>query len=165
MFCEPQKTSLLVLVLLLSLAVSGSLDAYGAAPPKDSQGFVGMPFGGGDEDADYDLCPHGVRVVQMFMASWQAKDYNTMYELIDDASKQDYSFMDAKFDFQFMPYEEYRISSIRKKGDNFEFILSSGSWTNGDKEIKKMLISGKNFKVIMSSRGKVFKESAEHYFR
>lgn len=124
---------------------------------------VGMPFGA-SEDANVELCPMGARAVNTFIAAWQTEDYETMYAMLDEESRKDYSFEDAKFDFQFLEFKEYAISSVRKRGDNFEFILSHGDWKDGDKDIRKMIISGKTFRIMMTSRGSPFKNSAESYF-
>jgi len=124
--------------------------------------MIGIPMGK-DEELDIDICPGGVQTIQLFMEAWRRSDYKVMYELLDETSKKDYSFNDAKFDFQFMTYKEYKLSSIRRRGDNFVFILSYGSWQYGDKEIRKALISGETFKIIMTSRGQVFEKSLESY--
>jgi len=100
----------------------------------------------------------------MFLAAWQNNDHRAMYELLDDSSKTDYSFEDARFDFQFMEFKPYRISSARKSGGDFEFVLSYGDWKSGDKEVRKLIIDGKTYKIKMPSRGTVFKESVESYF-
>jgi len=125
---------------------------------------VGMPFGGGEEDADIELCPMGARTVNTFLAAWQTEDYETMYAMLDDESRKDYPFEDARFDFQFMEFKAYAISSVRRSGDDFEFILSHGDWKDGDKDIRKMIISGKTFRIIMTSRGSPFKRSVDSYF-
>ena len=130
----------------------------------DENAMMGMPIGGGSEEADLDLCPHGARVVGMFLAAWQKEDYRTMYNLLDDKSKENYSFEQARFNFQFLKFKPYRVSSVRRSGEDFEFILSYGDWKDGDKDVKKMLISGKTFKIIMSTGNSPFKKSAASYF-
>ncbi len=124
---------------------------------------VGMPIGGGSEEADFDLCPHGARVVVMFLEAWQKEDYGMMYSLLDNESKEGYPFEQARLDFQFLEFKPYTISSVRKTGENFEFILSYGDWKTGDKDIKKMIISGRTFKVIMPTKSSPFKRSLEQY--
>ncbi len=119
---------------------------------------MGMPFGGA-EDTGLDECPQGVSVIRMFMTAWYENDYDKMYALLDEESKREYSFEQARFDFQFLEFKEYRISSVRKDGENFEFILSHGDWKDGNKDIKKMIISGRTFKIIMPTRNSPFKES------
>ncbi|MDP8298354.1 MAG: hypothetical protein P9L88_00385 [Candidatus Tantalella remota] len=118
-----------------------------------------MMFGGDDREPPEEICPEGTKTVSIFLQAMQKKDYPVMYELIDDSSKEGYSLDEAKFDFQFMEVKEYRISSARKKGDDFEFILASGDWKDGDKDIKKMIIDGRTFKVIMPRKGTFFKDS------
>lgn len=113
-----------------------------------------------DEDA-YELCPEGINVVGMFLAVWKEGQYAAMYKLIDDESKKGYSFDEAKFDLQFLKFKPYTISAVRKSGENFEFFLSYGDWKTGDKDLRKMLISGKTFKIIMPQRGVLFKRSAD----
>ena len=136
-----------------------------AGPPSgDGDMAMGMPFGVGSEAAEVDLCPQGAMVVEAFLAAWRAEDFKTMYELIDDESKKDYPFEQARFDFQFMEFKEYKISSVREDGDNFEFFLSYGDWKDGDKDMKKMIINGKTFKIIMPTRNSPFKESIDKYF-
>ena len=127
--------------------------------------MVGFPIGeGAYSQADLDLCPQGTRVVYAFLEAWRNRDYKAMYSLIDKESKADYPYSEAVLDFEFMEYHEYNISSVRQKGENFEFILSAGDWKYGDKEIRKVLISGYSFKIIMSSRGNVLERSADSYF-
>lgn len=138
--------------------------AHGGFNVDDDSMMMGIPVGGGSESADVSICPQGARVVEIFMSAWENSDYVTMYALLDDQSKEDYSFEDAKFDFQFMEYKRYNISSVRRDGDDFEFILSSGDWQDGNKDTKKIIIGGKSFKIITPSRGSVFKRSADSYF-
>lgn len=148
-------------VLLFFLSALSPGPAF-AGYDADSGGMMGVPVNlGGSTEVDLSVCPQGARVVEMFLAAWEKGDFKTMYLLIDDASKAGYPFEDAKFDFQFMEKMDYTISSIRRSGSNFEFILSAGDWKDGDKAIKKMLVSGKSFKIIMPSRGSFFKNSAE----
>ncbi|RKY42696.1 MAG: hypothetical protein DRP85_02170 [Candidatus Makaraimicrobium thalassicum] len=139
------------------------VNSYGAVS-IDEDAMMGIPLGGGVEEADLDLCPQGARVIDIFMDAWREGDYRLMYELLDDESKKDYPFEEARFNFQFLEFKQYRISSIRKTGGNFEFILSYGDWRDGDKVMKKMIISGRTFKIIMPTRSSPFKESAEGYF-
>lgn len=127
--------------------------------------MMGFPIGeGAYSQADLDLCPQGARVIYTFLEAWRNRDYRTMYSLIDDNSKSDYPYNEAVLDFEFMEFREYNISSIRQKGQNFEFILSAGDWKYGDKEIRKVLISGYSYKILMNSRGNVFERSADSYF-
>ncbi len=154
-------------VLTYLVCVTGCFSvfpAYGGFNTDEDSMMMGIPVGGGSEPVDVGICPQGARVVEIFMSAWENSDYVTMYALLDDRSKEDYSFEDAKFDFQFLEYKRYNISSVRRDGDNFEFLLSSGDWQDGDKDTKKIIISGKSFKVIMPSRGSIFKRSAESYF-
>jgi hypothetical protein len=126
--------------------------------------LMGIPFGGTDDSSYMDICPQGTRVVMAFLKAWSNKDYETMYYLLDEASRKDYSLDEARFDFEFLEFKEYSISSVRQEGDNYEFILSYGDWRYGDKDIKKLLISGNSFKIIMLSPGVFFKSSVENYF-
>lgn len=125
---------------------------------------LGLPVGGGSEEADVDICPEGATTVGRFLYAWKNDDLKGMYEQIDEESMQDYPFEEAKFDLQFLEFKPYKLSSIRKNGENFEFILTYGDWKDGDKETKKILISGESFKIIMPSRGTFFKESIDSYF-
>ena len=145
----------LLTVFVLLLAVSSA--AYSGPIP-------GLALGGGEEEANLDLCPQGVLVVNQFLRAWQAGDYRTMYELIDDKSKEDYTYEQAAFDFQFLEFREYTISSVRRSGDDFEMILSYGDWKDGEKEVVKMLIDGMTFKIIMQASNSPFKRSLDSYF-
>ncbi|MFH1552523.1 MAG: hypothetical protein ABID83_02645 [Candidatus Omnitrophota bacterium] len=153
-----------VLFFLAALAVCAPLaNSDGTISMENGMG-VGLPLGGGAEEADLELCPQGVRVVGMFFGAWQNEDYRAMYELLDDESKQGYPFEQARLDFQFLKFKEYGISSIKKSGGNFEFFLSYGDWKDGNKDMKKMIISGKTFKIIMPTKNSPFKESVDNYF-
>jgi len=124
----------------------------------------GMLLGGGDEDPDLDLCPAGANVIYMFLTAWENGDYSIMYSLLDDASKKDYPFEEAEFDFRMLAFKPYKINSVRKKGEDFVFILSYGNWRDGDKDLRKMIISGRTYKLIMSTRKSIFEKSAADYF-
>ncbi len=154
-------------VLTCLVCVTGCFSvfpAYGGFNVDEDSMMMGIPVGGGSEAVDVSICPQGARVVEIFISAWEKSDHVTMYALLDDRSKEDYSFEDAKFDFQFMEYKRYNVSSVRRDGENFEFLLSSGDWQDGDKDTKKMVISGRSFKIIMPSRGSIFKKSADSYF-
>ncbi|MFQ5952234.1 MAG: hypothetical protein ACE5JK_02395 [Candidatus Omnitrophota bacterium] len=125
---------------------------------------IGMPFGGGTEEADLSLCPMGATVINNFLMAWKVEDYETMYNLYDDESKKDYPFAQAKFDLRMLEYKPFTISSVRKDGDNFEFLLSHGDWKDGDKVLRKVIINGESFKIIKQSGNSPFKRSAEDYF-
>jgi len=124
---------------------------------------LGFPVGGGGEEANLDICPIGAQVVRSFLSAWRHEDYKTMYALLDDDSKKDYSFKEATLDFRFLEYKPYEISTVKKVGENFEFIISTGSWREGTKDLKKMIISGKTNKIIMPTRNSPFKRSIEEY--
>lgn len=155
-----------IIISCLVVILSASLGRYAVAQnvDVDRNAMMGMPMGAGSEEADRSICPEGARVVDTFMAAWQKGDYKTMYGLLDEKSREGYSYDEARFDFMFMEFKPYNLSSIRKDGDDFEFYFSAGDWKDGDKEVKKMLISGKSFRIIMTSRGEVFKKSADSYF-
>lgn len=130
----------------------------------DMPSMVGLPLGGGAPDAKLDLCPQGARTVGEFLSAWQREDFDTMYALIDSKSKEDYSLKEAGLDFQFLEFKPYVISSVRKIGDDFEFLLTYGEWKYGDKDLIKMLIDGRTFKIIMTQPGHPFTRSAASYF-
>lgn len=159
-----RNASVVLACLVTALACFCVPSAYGGFNVDNDSMMMGIPVGGGSESVDVSMCPQGARVVEIFMSAWENSDYVTMYALLDDRSKEDYSFEDAKFDFQFMEYRRYSISSVRRDEDDFEFILSSGDWQDGDKDTKKMIISGRSFKIITPSRGSIFKRSADSYF-
>ena len=143
-------------VLFFPISVSGE-----ALNVQDMS--VGLPIGGGSDDPDYELCPKGVRVVNAFIDAWKKGDQTAMYDLLDDKAKESYSRQQAIFDFRLLVYKPYIISSIKRRGDDFEFILTSGSWQEGDKELRKMIINGMSGKVMMPTRNSPFKRSAEDY--
>ena len=116
------------------------------------------------EEVNFEICPQGARNVQLFLGAWGKGDYETMYLLLDKESIGNRSLDDLKFTFQFLEYKEYQISAIRKSGENFDFMLSFGKWRHGDKDVKKMLVSGKNFKIIMQSFDSPFKTSIVNNF-
>ena len=130
----------------------------------EDRSMLSIPFSGKTEEVDYKLCPKGVQVINMFLNAWQVFDIETMYELIDDESKKKYTLEQARFDFYFLEFKEYVINGIKKYNNDFMFILSYGDWQDGDKEVKKIIISGKTFKIIMYKKGSPFKESAVDYF-
>ena len=130
----------------------------------DNMGMgMGIPIGGDEGDRGLDLCPMGVSIVNTFIAAWERGDLQGMYDLIDNDSKKDYPFTQARFDFMMLEFKPYTISSVRKDGENFEFLLTYGDWTDGDKDMKKMIISGKTFKIIMPTKTSPFKKSAGDY--
>ncbi|MDD4957169.1 MAG: hypothetical protein PHH49_03225 [Candidatus Omnitrophica bacterium] len=151
-----------VVFLLLFMVVVTM--AHSEISMEDGDMMLGVPLGGSGDGPDYDLCPQAVSVVTQFLNAWQRSDYQTMYELIDEESKVDYTFEDAKLDFQFVPFKPYTISSIRQSGDDFEFILTYGNWKSGDKALEKMILSGRTFKVKMPTRNSFFKKSLDAYF-
>ena len=125
---------------------------------------MGFPLGGMSEDADLDLCPMGAHVIRLFLEAWEKEDFKAMYELIDDSSKEGYPFEQARLDLMLLKFKPYTISQVRKDGDDFEFILSHGNWQDGDKELRKMMISGETYKIIMPTKNSPFKKSAESYY-
>jgi len=147
-----------LLLLLITLVSQSNLAAQ-----DDGSGLnvgdlgIGIPWGGGVDEND--ICPQGTRVVQGFLAAWKVEDYSTMYELIYEKSKKDYSLEEARFDFQFVEFREYRISAVRKSGKNFEFFLSHGDWKDGNKDLVKMMIDGDSYMIIMPQRGSFFRKS------
>jgi len=116
-----------------------------------------------EAEADISLCPQGARVIVMFLTAWKNDDYETMYKLLDDNNKKDYTLEQAKFDFQFLTFKEYRISNVKKKESDFEFFLSYGDWRDGNKEVRKMLVNGTTFKIIMLTKNSPFKKSAANF--
>ena len=164
----PRSVRVMICSFLVPAFLTFSGGAVACASMDTEDGGMGMgmgiPLGAFNNDADVDICPHGAKVIGMFLQAWQASDYRTMYELIDDDSKRDYPFEKAKFDFQFAEFKEYRISSVRRNGDNFEFVLSYGDWKNNDKETIKMVVDGESFKVVMPRKGTFYKTSVDSYF-
>lgn len=123
--------------------------------------MVGIPlsaFSSSGEIED-DICPEGTGVIEAFMDAWRRDDYGTMYSLLDEESRARYPFEQAKFEFQFIEFKPYKISSVRKAGEDFEFLLSHGDWRDADKEMKKMIISGSSNKIVLQSDRSFFKRS------
>ncbi|MEA3488972.1 MAG: hypothetical protein U9R44_01335 [Candidatus Omnitrophota bacterium] len=152
-----------LLFLLATFIFTGNDSRAGLSVDNESMG-MGMPFGGVSGEADIDLCPQGAHVISFFLSAWQKGDYKTMYDLIDSKSREGYPFDQARFDFQFLEFKEYKISSVRKSGENFEFMLSYGDWKSGNKELIKFLIDGKTYRIIMLTKNCPFKVSADSYF-
>jgi len=151
------------LLAVLSCFVFGEI-ASAELIMEDGGMGLSMPLWAELDEESYELCPQGVNVVGMFLALWKERRYGDMYKLLDEESIKGYSFREAKFEFQFMKYKRYSISAIRKNGENFEFFLSFGDWKNGDKELRKMMISGKTYKIMMPRRGVFLEKSADSYF-
>ena len=149
---------LIFYLLVLRFPISASGEGFNLQDMS-----MGLPIGGGSDDPDYELCPKGVRVVSTFLDAWKKGDQEAMYDLLDDKAKESYSRQQAIFDFRLLVYKPYTISSIKRSGDDFEFILTSGNWQDGDKELRKMIINGMSGKVIMPSRNSPFKRSTEDY--
>jgi hypothetical protein len=148
-------------VLLSGYFLVNHLTSFAVTRSSNDTTMIGMPMSGffPSTEPEEDICPDGARVVGMFMAAWQQEDYATMYSFLDEESLNDYTFEQAKFDFQFMEFNPYKISSVRRSGEDFEFFLSSGEWRDGDKEMKKMVISGKTYKIILQNNRSFFKRS------
>ena len=136
-----------IIIFVLIFALSGAALSYAQGGDGGGNGLgnigIGMPLGGSGK-VDTSICPQGVNVISAFMQAWKVEDYKAMYSLIDSKSLEDYPFDQARFDFQFMEFKPYKVSSIRKDGDNYEFMLTYGDWKDGDKEMKKVIISGKS---------------------
>ena len=157
-----RKTVILICCFMLFLSALMTENS-GAEVSVDGPMSLGFTLGG-EGESNLELCPEGASVIGMFMYAWKKGDYEAMYKLLDDDSKKDYPFEQAKFDFRMIPFTEYKLSSIRKKGENFEFMLSTGDWQSGDRELVKMIISGKTFKIMMPTKHSPFKESAASYY-
>lgn len=156
-----------IVIFIFIFILSSSTHSYAQRGESSGGGLgdigIGMPIGGSKE-VDTSICPQGVNVLGAFMEAWKVEDYKRMYSLIDSRSLEEYPFDQARFDFQFMEFKPYKISSIRKDGDNYEFMLTHGDWKDGDKEIKKVIISGKSYKIILQKNRSIFKESLASYF-
>ena len=150
------SSALLVLWILI-----GHPTSFAAMTSENDMPMIGVPISGfmPSSAPEEDIGPDGTRVIGMFMGAWQKEDYAAMYSLLDEESLTDYPFEQARFDFQFMEFKPYKISSVRRSGDDFEFFLSSGEWRDGDKEMKKMLVSGKSYKIILQKNRSFFKRS------
>lgn len=162
------KTGSRVAILLVLFLGFSTISFLYAEPTKSNMGLgdmgIGMPIGGGSEKADVSICPQGANVMAMFMEAWKTENYEVMYSLIDSKSLEGYPFEEARFEFQFMEYKPYKVSSIRKDGSNYEFMLTYGDWKDGDKEMKKVIISGRSYKIILQKNRSIFKESLASYF-
>lgn len=153
-------------LIILLFAALFSISAM-AGVNMDSSGPMGLPFSsnmGRKTEVDTSICPAGARTVTNFLKAWKKDDFPAMYDLLTDESKQKYPYDQMRFTFQFLEYREYEIISIRKNGDNFDFIIGAGDWKEGNKDNKKLIIDGKSFKIIMQSMNSPFKESAASHF-
>lgn len=166
-YCIPPliKRSLTGILLILCMIFLIGYNAY-AGTGLDDIMSLGVPFGGSESatEEDLKLSPASTRVIHLFLSAWKKNDYKTMYALIDDASKENYLFEQAKMDFQFQRFKPYKISSVRKNGENFDFILSYGDYKDNDKELKKMMVSGKTFKIMLFFGNTFFKRSISDCF-
>ena len=126
------KFNKLIILILFFLHIS-ILGFAGPSEESPTNLGMGLTLGAGSEGPDLDICPIGVKVITNFLQAWKVDDYDTMYSLIDDSFKKDYTLREAKMDFQFIEFKEYTISRIRQIGQNFEFFLSYGDWKYGDK--------------------------------
>lgn len=156
-----------VMILTGSLLFSVVLTAWAFEDPRgEGTPMMGIPLSAfaSREVIKDDVCPEGTKVIVAFMAAWAVEDYTAMYSLLDGTELDGYTIDEAKIDFRFMEYKPYMISSVRRSGDDFEFLLSYGEWRDGDKEIKKIVISGKTFKIVLQKNRSVFKSSLASYF-
>ena len=161
----PAKRRVLrVWIFLLLLPAFLFLTVEANAEGSLAESLMGIPVMGGSDDSSLDVCPQGVQTVQEFLRAWEEGDYRAMYDLLDNESKTNYPYEKARFDFQFLKFREYRVSAVRRRGNDFEVFLSYGDWKDGDKEMKKMMVSGRTFKVIMASSDSPFERSVETYF-
>ncbi|HPS20471.1 MAG TPA: hypothetical protein PKY78_05745 [Candidatus Omnitrophota bacterium] len=150
------------ILLFVTVMPAVSYAAYSGG--SDGGPNVGIAFGGAG-DVDTKICPQGVQTVKTFLASWANNDYEVMYSLYTDESKENYPLTQARLDFSILEYKEYEIISIRRRSDgNFEFIISYGDWKDGNKDSKKLIIDGKTFLIVKSSPNSPFKVSAADYF-
>ena len=157
-------TGILVFIFFFAVVARCEEEDDDLVAIEDGNMSMGIALGGAGAKAGFDVCPRGVRTVKLFLAAWSKENYERMYDLLDDESKKDYPFKQAKFDFQFLQFKPYRISLVRKSGEDFEFLLSYGNWKDGDKEIEKMFVSGESFKIIMATKNSPFKKSIASYF-
>ncbi|MBF0494937.1 MAG: hypothetical protein HQL28_07420 [Candidatus Omnitrophica bacterium] len=157
-----KKLMLFVMSLICVFAVSTAAYANFNTDMDENNTAVGIPIGGMAGEPDQKICPAGFAVVNNFLGAWQAGDLPAMYSLLDDSVKAGYSYEEASADFKLLEYKDYKISSARKRGDVYEFIISCGSWDFGDKDVKKMIIDGKSFKILMPSKHSPFKASLEN---
>jgi hypothetical protein len=157
----------IMFILVLNFIITADAASGVFEDPRGSgTPMMGVPFSAfaSREGGGTDICPEGVRVVSDFMNAWAREDYHTMFSLIDNPELREYTLEEAKMDFRFMEYKSYKISSVRQQGDDFEFLLTYGDWRDGDKDMKKIVISGKTFKIILQKNRSVFLGSLAGYF-
>ncbi len=150
----------LVLVLVLVSASYANESQRGGGLP-----MMGVPlsmFASGQED-EGDICPEGSSVVNAFISAWGREDYDEMLSLIDMPA-EGYTREEMRSDLMVIEYKPYKISSVRQYGEDFEFLLSYGDWRDGDKDLKKVIINGRTFKIVLQGDNAVFKESLASYF-
>lgn len=122
---------------------------------------MGIPISGfmASDPSGEDISPEGAGAINRFLEAWHVEDYASMYSLLDEKSLNGYTFEQAKFDFQFIEFKPYSISSVRKSGENYEFFLSYGDWRSGDKEMRKMVVNGENYKIVLQRDRSFFSRS------
>lgn len=150
-------------ILILFLPVF-TLVVYPQSDYSDMPMGISLGNQGKSEKGNVDICPEGAVTIDNFLKAWEAGNFDGMYGLIDNKSKEGYSLEQAKFDFRIIEFKKYTISSVAEKDANFEFILSYGSWKEGNKDLQKIIIDGKSKKIIMPTRNSFFKPSADNYF-
>jgi len=130
-------------------------------PRGEQPRMVGVPFSAftGRQEIDSEVCPEGRAVVTDFLEAWKNEDYEKMFSLLDDPNETGYTLDEAKMDFRFMEYKPYRISSVKEAGEDFEFFLSYGDWRDGDKDLKKIIVSGRTFRIKLQKDRSFFQSS------
>lgn len=147
-----------IIVLVLFVLYAGPSETR-MRPSSDGSMGLGLPLGASSEPSGLEKCPQGVRVVHDFLNAWRREDWQGMYLLLDPSVREEYSLQQAEFDFPYIQYREYKISSVKKSGENYEFLLSAGDWQYGDKITRTMVISGQSNKILMPSSYSFFKRS------
>lgn len=157
---DTRKVVAFFMFVFMPFVISNAAVAF-EDPRGEGTPMMGLPISafaniGKDEG---DMCPEGRAVITDFLAAWEEEDYKKMFSLLDSPDESGYTFEEARMDFRFMEYKSYVISSVRRIGDDFEFFLSYGEWRDGDKDMKKVMINGKNFRIILQKNRSIFKAS------
>ncbi|KJJ83416.1 secreted protein [Candidatus Omnitrophus magneticus] len=165
---DMRNLKIIYFVAMFFLCMFLSIHSHAEYGSTDNQDLAfKMPWNvghSGDEEGSENICPQGANTITRFLVAWEKGEYAKMYEEIDADSIKDYTIEQARLDFGVLKFKPYNLSSAKKIGENFEFILSYGDWGYGNKDMKKIIISGKTFKILLQKGNSIFKISAADYF-
>ncbi len=155
-----------IAVLMFFILTASPLSVAFGNPRGGEGGMMGIPFSSlmARSEVDTDICPQGARIVEAFLSAWAEEDFQTMFSLIHEPERSDYTIEDMEMELRFVGYRRYQISSVRRKDDDFEFLLSYGDWRHADKDMKKVVVNGETFKIMVQRNRSIFTGSLASYF-